>query len=190
MLTQDLHIHTVWSSGDSAIAPEQTIGLIAELKHARIMGISDHFEHIHDRFDEYSAAVRSAGLKLGMEVNGHEWVDAALDVDCDYRIFHCFDRDAEYAALDRLQESGRPVIVAHPNALNTQLGRVPPECLIEINNRYVWRCNWRQFYGPFVDRFRFVISSDAHQPNWLNQTVARHVAERLGIAEHLLFDQQ
>jgi hypothetical protein len=33
-----------------------------------------------------------------------------------------------------------------------------------------------------------VISSDAHQPNWLNQTVARHVAAELGVREKLLFD--
>jgi hypothetical protein len=38
-----------------------------------------------------------------------------------------------------------------------------------------------------VNRFEFVISSDAHQPNWINQTVARHVAERLGVRERLLF---
>jgi hypothetical protein len=79
------------------------------------------------------------------------------------------------------------VIVAHPNALNTNLDRVPPECLVEINNRYIWRCDWRSYYGPFVDRFEFVMSSDAHQPNWLNQTVARYVATQLGVREKLLF---
>jgi hypothetical protein len=31
------------------------------------------------------------------------------------------------------------VIVAHPTAFDTDLGRVPSECLIEINNRYVWK---------------------------------------------------
>ena len=103
-------------------------------------------------------------------------------------IFHCYDRDADYKALDRLLETDQPLIVAHPNALGTNLERVPPECLIEINNRYVWRCDWRSYYGPFVRRFQFVIGSDAHQPNWLNQTVARHVAAELGVREKLLFD--
>jgi histidinol phosphatase-like PHP family hydrolase len=188
MLAQDLHIHTVWSDDDGAIVPEQTIGLVKELRHARVVGISDHFEMIGpERFAAYAAEVRAAGLRVGTEVNGHEWVPAALEVECDYRIFHCFDRSADYRALERLLGSGRPVIVAHPNALNTDLGRVPPECLVEINNRYVWRCDWRAFYGPHVGRFRFVLSSDAHQPNWLNQTVARHVAGELGITETLLF---
>jgi hypothetical protein len=59
--------------------------------------------------------------------------------------------------------------------------RVPPECLVEINNRYVWRGDWRRFYGPCRARFRFVISSDAHQPQWLSQTVARYVAADLGL---------
>lgn len=188
MLPQDLHLHTTWSSGDGAIVPEQTVALIAALGHACTVGISDHFEHIHDRFDAYAAEVRGAGLKLGTEVNGHEWVDAALDVACDYRIFHCYDRDADYAALETLLAAGDPVIVAHPNALDTNLGRVPPECLVEINNRYVWRCDLERFYGPHVERFEFVISSDAHQPNWINQTVARHVAARLGVRERLLFE--
>ena len=187
MLAQDLHVHTTWSSGDGAVVPEQTVSLIAELSHARTVGISDHFEHIHEHFDAYTAAVHAAGLRVGTEVDGHQWVSAALEVACDYRIFHCYDRDADYQALERLLESGDPVIVAHPNALDTNLARVPPQCLVEINNRYVWRCDWEQFYGPYVSRFEFVISSDAHQPNWINQTVARHVAERLGVRERLLF---
>jgi hypothetical protein len=188
MLPQDLHIHTTWSTGDGAIVPEQTIALIARLRHAQVVGISDHLELIgEDRFDEYRRQVCAAGLKVGMEVNGHGWVRAATEVTCDYRIYHCFDRDADYAGLDWLVDTGAPVIVAHPNALDTDLNRVPPECLIEINNRYVWRCDWASFYGPFVDRFQFVIGSDAHQPNWLNQTVARYVAAELGVKEKLLF---
>jgi hypothetical protein len=188
MLPQDLHIHSTWSHGDSAVVSEQTIALIAELCHAKVVGISDHFELVGERrFEAYSREVRAAGLKLGMEIDGHRWVPVAEAVPADYRIFHCYDRDADYRALDRLLETGQPVIVAHPNALDTNLGRVPPECLVEINNRYVWRCDWRSFYGPFVDRFEFTIGSDAHQPNWLNQTVARHVAMRLGVQEKLLF---
>lgn len=187
MLNQDLHIHTTWSSGDPAIVPEQTIELISNLKHARTIGISDHFEFIHHDFEAYSDAVRRAGFKVGMEVNGHKWVDASLEVDCDYRIFHCFDQDADYAVLDKLLGSGKPVIIAHPNALNTQLGRIPSECLIELNNRYIWRSDWPSYYGPYTKRFHFVFSSDAHQPNWLNQNVSRYVAKELGIKEHLLF---
>jgi hypothetical protein len=56
---------------------------------------------------------------------------------------------------------------------------------VEVNNRYSWRDDWRKSLGPWV--FRFVISSDAHQPNWLNQTYARYVAAALGIRETLLF---
>jgi len=41
--------------------------------------------------------------------------------------------------------------------------------------------------GPFTKRFRFVISSDAHQPHWLNQNVARYVAAELGVSETVLF---
>jgi len=190
MLPQDLHIHSTWSDGDAAVVSEQTIDLIAELRHARVMGISDHFELVgEESFERYALEVRAAGLKVGMEIDGHGWVSAAKAVQADYRIFHCYDRDADYRALDRLVELGAPVIVAHPNALNTNLSRVPPECLVEINNRYVWRCDWRSFYGPFVGRFDFVIGSDAHQPNWLNQTVARHVAAELGVRERLLFAQ-
>ena len=188
-LAQDLHIHTIWSDSDSSVVPEQTTELIAEIGHARICGISDHFEMIADCFDDYRAEVAAHGLLIGTEVNGHEWVPSALDADCDYRIFHCYDRDADYRALEQLLADERPVIIAHPNALDTDLERVPPECLVEINNRYVWRCDWAAFYGPYRERFRFVISSDAHQPNWLNQTVARHVAAALQIEETLLFDR-
>ncbi|MEJ2326690.1 MAG: hypothetical protein P8Y27_16185 [Chromatiaceae bacterium] len=188
MVPQDLHIHTTWSTGDDAVVPEQTIGLIARLGHAEVVGISDHLELIGEEyFDDYRREVQAAGLRVGMEVNGQRWVDAASALPCDYRIYHCFDRAADYRGLDRLLETGVPVIVAHPNALDTDLARVPPECLIEINNRYVWRCDWRGFYGPFVERFQFVIGSDAHQPNWLNQTVARYVASELRIREKLLF---
>jgi DNA-binding transcriptional LysR family regulator len=187
-LPQDLHVHSTWSDTDSAVVPEQTIALIAAVGHARVRGISDHFEMIVDRWDDYRAEVTAAGLRVGMEVNGHEWVPAALDARCDYRIFHCWDRDADYKALETLLGSDQPVIVAHPNALGTDLDRVPPECLVELNNRYIWRCDWHAEYGPYAKRFRFVISSDAHQPNWLNQTIARHAAAELGIAETLLFE--
>jgi len=187
MLAQDLHIHSTWSNGDAAVVSEQTIGLIAELGHAHVVGISDHFELIgEDFFEEYAREVRGAGLKVGMEIDGSRWLSAVQSHVADYRIFHCYDRDMDYKALDQLLDMGQPVIVAHPNALSTNLDRVPPECLVEINNRYVWRCDWRSFYGPFVNRFEFVISSDAHQPNWLNQTVARHVATELGVRDHNL----
>lgn len=104
MLQQDLHIHTTYSTTDSSVVPEQTVALVAAVKHAVIVGISDHFE-----------------------------------------------------------------------------------CLVEINNRYIWRTDWRRYYGPFVHQFEFVIGSDAHQPNWLSQAVAQHAAATLGIEEHLIF---
>jgi histidinol phosphatase-like PHP family hydrolase len=189
MLSQDLHIHTTWSTGDSAVVAEQTVALVARIAHAGVLGISDHLEFLADgAWEAYEREVRGAGLRVGMEVNGGDWVDAALAVGTnDYFIAHCFDRDADYRALERLLDTGKPVIVAHPNALGTDLGRVPPGCLVEINNRYVWRSDWLAFYGPHRKRFRFVFSSDAHQPNWLSQTVARFVGRELGIAETLVF---
>ena len=90
--------------------------------------------------------------------------------------------------LNILLSTGKPTIIAHPNALETNLDRVPKEAIIEINNRYIWRCDWRQEYQRYVDRFKFVINSDAHQPHWLNQNIARFVANELGIKEHLLFN--
>lgn len=190
MLNQDLHIHTTYSTGDSAVVPEQTIELIARVQHARCIGISDHFEFLADGlFDTYASAVRAAGFRLGTEVNGHEWVTEAIAADCDYYIFHCFDCDADYHALETLLATDKPIIVAHPHALNTDLTRVPPECLIEINNRYIWRCDWLAYYGPCRDRFRFVLSSDAHQPNWLSQVIAARAAQELDVQETLIFPE-
>jgi hypothetical protein len=87
----------------------------------------------------------------------------------------------------RLLATRRPVITTHPNALATNLDRVSAECYVEINNRYIWRCDWHAFYGPYCGRFRLIISSDAHQPNRLGQSVARCAAAELGIEEQLLF---
>lgn len=188
MLVQDLHIHTIWSRGDSAVVAEQSVELVAQVRHARIVGISDHLEYLVDgRIDAYADAVRQAGLRVGTEVNGHTWVAAAREAPVEYYVVHCYDTDADYAALERLLDTGKPVIIAHPDALGTRLERVPPACLVEINNRYIWRGNWRAYYAPHTHRFRFVLSSDAHQPNWLNQTIARYVADRLGIEESLVF---
>jgi histidinol phosphatase-like PHP family hydrolase len=188
MLEQDLHIHTIYSKSDNAVAPEQTISLVAAVKHARIVGISDHFENlVNGRFQAYENEVRQAGLKVGIEVDGHAWVIEAAQAVVDYYVFHCRDSDADYRSLERLLATGRPVIVAHPNALGTDLKRIPAEGLIEINNRYIWRSDWKQFYGPFKDRFKYVISSDAHQPNWLGQSFAQYAARQLGVKEHLVF---
>jgi len=188
MYPQDLHIHTTYSHGDSSVAPEQTVELIAAIAHAEVIGISDHFEYVAmDAFAAYEYDLRQAGLKVGVEIDGHPWVADAAVYPVDYYIFHCRDKKADYRAIDVLLQTGKPVIIAHPNALATRLERLPPECFIEINNRYVWRNDWYAFYHPFVDRFRFVISSDAHQPNWLGQSAARYAAASLGIKEHLVF---
>jgi histidinol phosphatase-like PHP family hydrolase len=187
-LQQDLHIHTTYSANDSAVVPEQTVALVAAVKHAAIVGISDHFDSLVDGyFEEYEREIRQAGFKVGVEVDGHAWVADAAKYNVDYYVFHCRDVDADYHSLGRLLTSGKPVIVAHPNALGTNLNRVPTECLIEINNRYIWRTDWKQFYSPFKDRFKFVIGSDAHQPHWLSQAVAHYAAEQLGIQEHIIF---
>lgn len=186
---QDLHVHTTFSFGDGAIVSEQTVELVAELRHARVQGISDHLEFVHgERFERYRRTVRDHGLRLGVEVNGGSWVPAALEVDVDYYIMHCFDTDDDYAGIERLVETSKPVIAAHPLFIGTDLERLPPACLVEINNRYVWRSDWRAGFGPYVDRFRFVLGSDAHQPHWLNQNVARSVAAALGVQETVLFD--
>lgn len=188
MLQQDLHIHTTFSTSDNAVVPEQTLSLIAAVKHAAIVGISDHFECLlNGSFEDYEKEVRQVGLKVGVEVDGHPWVDEAANYDVDYYIFHCRDQKADYRAIEKLLATGKPIIIAHPNVLHTNLNRVPAECLIEINNRYIWRSDWKQYYGPFTNRFRFVIGSDAHQPNWLSHAIAHHAAAQLDIAEHLVF---
>jgi histidinol phosphatase-like PHP family hydrolase len=187
-LPQDLHIHTTYSANDSAVLPEMTIALVASVAHARIVGISDHFENLVDGvFNRYADEVRGAGFKLGAEVDGHAWAQEASAYPVDYYLFHCRDQGADYRALEVLLSTGKPLILAHPNAFETDLRRVPPDCLVEINNRYVWRSDWRSYYSPFKDHFRFVIGSDAHQPNWLGQAVARRAAAELGLQEHLLF---
>ncbi len=99
MLKQDLHIHTTYSTNDSAVAPEQTVALVAAVEHAGIVGISDHFESLVDGYFEiYEREIRQAGLKVGVEVDGHAWAAEATNYILDYYIFHCRDRDAEGAA--------------------------------------------------------------------------------------------
>ena len=188
MLKQDLHIHTIFSTRDGSVVPEQTVSLVASLEHAQVVGISDHFETLVDgQFDLYEKEVRQAGLKLGVEVDGHAWSDEAAGYPVDYFIVHCRDQAADYRCLNRLLSAAKPVIIAHPNILDTNLNKVPPECLVEINNRYVWRTDWRKYYGPFTERFKFIIGSDAHQPFWLGQSVAQHVAAQLGVEEFIVF---
>jgi histidinol phosphatase-like PHP family hydrolase len=184
-LPQDLHIHTTFSRHDGAVAPEQTVQLIAAIAHARVVGISDHLESIADDFSTYAEAVRSCGFLVGTEVNGADWVGEAETTDAQYYVYHCRDRERDYQGAERLLATGKPLIIAHPLILETDLRRVPPSCLIEINNRYVWRSNWETL-RPFTALFSFVIDSDAHQPHWLNQNVARYVAAELGITETLL----
>jgi hypothetical protein len=196
---QDLHMHTVYSTGDDSVASQQTVELIAAVAHARILGISDHFDFIFgDRFEEYAADLRSCGIKVGTEVDGTDWVTDALQVDADYYVYHCRDSHKEYRGAERLADSGKPVIIAHPFMMRTNIRKIPQNCYVEINNRYIWRSNWRRELAPFVTpaagegparRYRFVISSDAHQPNWLNQNAARYVAGEMGIEETLLFPE-
>ncbi|MGD8957323.1 MAG: hypothetical protein PVJ03_08310 [Chromatiaceae bacterium] len=187
-IPQDLHIHTVFSEQDSSVVQEQTPELIAHVGHARTMGISDHFEHFADHaYDRYVDRLRGLDLRVGTEVDGAASVGFAAELDFDYYIYHCRDRTEDYRAIERLLATERPVIIAHPHVFQTDLERIPTDCLVELNNRYIWRCDWASFYGPFRERFRFVMSSDAHQPNWLNQNVARHVQEALAVRETLLF---
>jgi histidinol phosphatase-like PHP family hydrolase len=186
-LPQDLHVHTTFSVTDGAVVPEQTLERVAAIRHARVLGVSDHLEALSGSFDRYAEAVRSLGLRLGIEVNGAEWVPAALELPVEYYVYHCRDREADYRGAELLLAGARPVIIAHPVFLETDLRKVPRDCLIEINNRYVWQGDWEAALRPHLQNFRFVIGSDAHQPHWLNQTVARALAARLGIAETILF---
>lgn len=186
-LNQDLHIHTIYSVGDSAVVKEQTIELVANVKHAKIVGISDHFEELGEVYDQYRSEILKYDLKVGTEVDGSRSVNAASSLDFDYYIYHCWDKPEDYKGIEKLLGTGKPVIIAHPYATSTQLNKVPTECYIEINNRYVFRYDWKGFFYGYKDRFKFVLGSDAHQPNWLNQTVSRYVADSLGIKETIIF---
>jgi len=185
---QDLHIHTIFSTGDTAVVPQQTVELIAEIQHARIIGISDHFDYLlGDPYEKYVKALQLYGFKIGTEVDGADWVKDASSLSFDYYVYHCYNYQRDYKAIDQLLETGKPVIIAHPYALETNLDKVPPECYIEINNRYIWKYDWKSILRKHIEHFRFVFSSDAHQPNWLNQNIARHVASKLNIVESILF---
>ncbi len=185
---QDLHIHTVFSTGDGAVSREQTVELVAKVNHARITGISDHFEYLEGvNYAKYRQAVTGFGFKLGTEVDGYKWIDSALKHDFDYYIYHCRDYVKDYKGLEKLMSANKPVIIAHPYAMGTNLDKVPEYSIVEINNRYIVRYDWRTFFTGYLNKFRFVLSSDAHQPDGLNQDVSRFVASELGIHEEILF---
>jgi histidinol phosphatase-like PHP family hydrolase len=188
MVPQDLHIHSTFSASDSAVVPEMTVELIARVRHARVVGISDHFISLRDgSFPAYRDAVRNQGLYLGCEIDGAEEAREAVEYPFDYFIYHCRDRRSEYAGAELLVETGKPTIVSHPMVYGVSLSKLVPEALVEVNNRYVWRRDALSYYTPWVDVRAFVIGSDAHQPNWLGQSVARSVAAGLGIRETLVF---
>ncbi len=188
-LPQDLHIHTIFSTNDSQVVPAQTIETVAFVAHAEIIGICDHFEHfVPHRYQEYYVAVKSFNFLVGTEVNGHASVPLAVEYEFDYYIYHCWGHvNEDYEALKVLMSAGKPVIVAHPYATDTDLNRLPENCLVEINNRYISRFDWRILIAPYINKFRWVIGSDAHQPHWLNQNYARQVAREMGIKETILF---
>ena len=183
---QDLHIHTTFSRDDGAVVPEQTVELVSQYRHAARLGVSDHLEYVvGEAFEAYEEALRSNRLYVGVEANGAEWVREASVLNVDYYVYHCRDRAQDYRGAETLLATEKPVIVAHPNVFETDLARVPTDCYIEINNRYIWRSSWDP--GRYRTTFAFVIGSDAHQPHWLNQNIARHVARDLMIEEALLF---
>lgn len=191
LIPQDLHIHTVYSTGDGAVEPQQTIPFIAELNHAEVRGISDHFEYLGgDVFDRYRRECRRYGFYCGCEVNDSRDALEAVTYPFDYYIYHCRDKASEYEGARKLLATGRPVIISHPMAMGADLEKVPPACLIELNNRYIWKADFMSYYSPYLERFRFVLGSDAHKPNWLNQLTARYGAERLGIRETLVFPER
>jgi hypothetical protein len=148
--------------------------------------MADHLDFVYgERFASYAKAVRRHGFLLGVEVDGASWVDTALEHEVDYYFYHCPDRKDHYRGLERLLDSGRPVVVSHPVMWGTDLKKVPDCAFLEINNRYIWRTAWRSRLEPFCRKFRFVLSSDAHEPSMLNQNVARRVGRELGIRETL-----
>jgi len=174
---QDLHIHTTFSKGDGAVVPEMTVELVAQIGHARVLGISDHLEYVGGEFEAYARTVRSFGLKLGLEINGAEWVEEAERLPVDYYVYHCRDRREDYLGAGRLAASGRPVIIAHPHVLETDLSKVPPECLIEINNRYAWRDHGYRALAAFAGRtvvLELVVDSEgSHYYDWAHWGLPR-----------------
>ena len=187
-IEQDLHIHTTYSYGDSAVVPQQTAELIKSLDHARITGISDHYEYLPEVFGKYRKEVHGNGFWCGCEINLSGDVPGAVELPFDYYIYHCRNEASEYRGAEKLLESGRPVIISHPMAIGAELGKVPTGCYIEINNRYVYKADYMEYYTPHLKRFRFVLGSDAHQPNWLNHTVCRYASDRLGIEPAMIFE--
>jgi histidinol phosphatase-like PHP family hydrolase len=189
MIKQDLHVHTVYSSGDSSVEEKQTVEYIAALDHAEIRGISDHYEYLRgDIFEEYRKKLYQYGFYCGCEVNDSQDALEAVSYPYDYYIYHCRDKASEYEGAETLLETGKPVIVSHPIAIGADLNKVPTGCILEINNRYIWQADdYMGFFKDHLKRFRFVIGSDAHKPNWLNQVCARHAAAQLGISEYLVF---
>ena len=186
--TQDLHIHTVFSHGDSAVVEQQTISLIAGIRHAEIIGISDHFEFLGgDAFQRYEKEVTDQGFLLGTEVSDQEYAREAAAYPFDYYVYHCADKAAEYRGAEILLATGKPVIIAHPMVLGTDLAKVSDDCTIEISNRYAWKGDFRSYFTPYLDFFRFVVSSDAHTPGMLSQEAARYIMRSLGISETILF---
>jgi hypothetical protein len=141
-----------------------------------------------NKWEEYKKEVKKYNFLLGTEVNGHASIKEAQEYEFDYFVYHCWGHESkDYKALVQLQSSNKPVILAHPYATQTDLTKIPEGSIVEINNRYVWRYDWKNYLAPFVNKFRWVLSSDAHQPNWLNQQIALQVANELKISETILF---
>lgn len=127
LVAQDLHVHTTYSVGDSAVLPQQTVAFVARFRHARILGISDHLEYITGKtFNSYEREVRSHGILVGTEVNGAEWTSEAAELDFDYYIYHCRDTREDYLGAEELLSTDKPVIIAHPLALDTNLQGAAP----------------------------------------------------------------
>lgn len=191
-IVQDLHIHSTYSTGDTAVAPQQTLELIAALEHAEVRGISDHFEYLTEAsvFEEYRRKAHNLGFYCGCEVNDSSDAEKALDYPYDYYIYHCRNQASEYKGAERLLEAGKPIIISHPMAMGADLNKVPTDCFIEVNNRYVWQREYKNYYSPHLNRFRFLCGSDAHKPNWLNHLVASYAMEEMGLENTLIFKKR
>ena len=127
MLQQDLHIHTTYSTGDSAVVPEQTVALVAAVRHARIIGISDHLDYlVNGEFEGYDKELRQFGFKVGVEVDGqggghavHEIPVGGVWRDNHHRLRNIRDLPAEGpagGAVHRPTDTSRnsPVTLGNP----------------------------------------------------------------------------
>ena len=169
-LPQDLHIHTTFSRHDGAVAPEQTVELVAAVAHAQVVGISDHLESIADDFEVYAETVRFYGFVVGTEVNGADWVAEAEAV-------------ARPKAMYRpsfIESKGDDTIVVDGVTLTSRVLRVNVEDTHRVFP-YVATCGveveeWSQSSGDLL-RSYWLDSIKEEAVRAASRTLRKHLAE-------------